>query len=178
MEIIRNLEEQKLCVIDNEKKLLETGSTGGEFIIVLYTDKMITITRNIDEYLYMNLVQIMNNQYFFDNNGLSYKNDEEIVWFSDQYCDIEDEKQTEMVNRLVIKRIDDKIQITCKNPYFNRENIKKPQNIIAFSSGGNGFYSRNIDSGLSFQTDIKLAFNDILMKEYNKAKIKNYSSHI
>lgn len=174
MELIRNLKECNICLNDNDKKIFETNHIGAEFIFCLYTNEPIIITDNLDKYLYMNLMQIMDNEYIFDNNQLSYKLDNQIRWFSDQYCDIDDLRQTDKVDRLIIKRIDNTIQISCENPYFEKENIKKIRYIIAFSPSGNGFYSKNVNSGSSFQDDIIVAFKSTLTKEYNKAKMKVY----
>lgn len=174
MKIIRNLKENNIYLIDNNKKIFETNHIGAEFVICIYTNEEIVITRNFDEHLYINLVQLMNNEYIFDNKGLSSKIDNEIKWFSDQYCNIDKEEETDMINRFVLKKIDDKIQITCENPYFKRNNIKKSQYVIAFSPNGNGFYSKNVNSGMSFQDDVILSFNNTLKKEYSEFKTKVY----
>ena len=177
MELKRDLDTKKIYLIDNGQKLLETGRVGAEFVIYLYTDNPITITQDLDEYLYSNLNQLLENEYVFANNGLSYKKDNMIVWFSDQYCDIEDEYEVSKVNRLILKKTEDGIQISYKNPFFEMYNIKRCHlNMVAFSPAGNGFYSRNINTGLSFQDDIFRAFYKTLLCEYDrtKKKIKKY----
>lgn len=173
MELKREIDTKKIYLIENGQKLLETGRVGAEFVIYLYTDNPITITQDLDEYLYSNLNQLLENEYVFATNGLSYKKDNMIVWFSDQYCDIEDEYEVSKVNRLILKKIDDGIQIGYKNPFFEMNNIKRYRlNMVAFSPAGNGFYSRNIDNGLSFQDDIFRAFYKTLLCEYDKPKTK------
>lgn len=169
MELIRDLEKRNICLIDNDKKLLETLRLGAEFVICLYTDEPIVITQQTDEYLNKNLKQIMQNEYVFGNN-LSYKKGNEIRWFSDQYCNMEDEEETNMVNRLILRDLEDQIQISYENPYLKKLGIKRSKNFIAFSPCGNGFYSKNVDSGLTFQDDIVQAFINTFRKKYNDSK--------
>ena len=57
MELKREIDTKKIYLIENGQKLLETGRVGAEFVIYLYTDNPITITQNLDEYLYSNLNQ-------------------------------------------------------------------------------------------------------------------------
>lgn len=169
MKIIRNLETNQIYIVENEQILLETNHIGAEFIIGIYTTNPIIITKELDEYLYINLKQILENKYLFNNNNLSYQKDNIIVWFSDQYCDIEDEEQTYKTNRLMIKKEENQIQINIINPFCKKHNIKNKYNIIAFSPCGNGFYSKNVNTNLTFQDDIIDAFYKILMyKDSNK----------
>lgn len=174
MELKRNLETKQIFLVDNENILLQTGKIGAEFIIYLYTDTEITITKELDEYLYMNLKQILENEYIFHESNLSYKKNDTIIWFSEQYCDIEDKEQTDRVNRLIIKNIDNQIKISFENPYCKKYSIKRKQNIIVFSPCGNGLYSKNINTGLTFQDDIVYAFYKTLIYQYdNNGKALN-----
>lgn len=174
MELKRNLETNQISIVDNEEILLETGKIGAEFVIYLYTEKEIIITKELDEYLYINLKQILENKYVFHSSNLSYKNNDTIVWFSDQYCDIEKQEQTDRVNRLIIKKIDNQIKISFENPFYRKYDIKRKQNIIAFSPSGNGLYSKNINSGLTFQDDIVSAFYKTIIYQYdNNRKVLN-----
>lgn len=90
----------------------------------------------------------------------------------EQYCDIEDENSTNMVNRLIIEKTDNKIKLSYENPFFKKFNIRKCDNVIAFSPCGNGFYSKNINTGLSFQDDIIMTFYKILTCEFEKTEAK------
>lgn len=171
MELKRNFEAQKIYLVEDEKVLLETGYIGAEFFISLSTEKPLVITKELDEYLYANLEQILANEYVFDSHCLSYKNANKIVWFSDQYCDPEDENQTNMINRLILEKMNGIIKINFENPFLKKYNIKRNGNIIAFSVCGNGFYSKNVNTGLTFQDDIVIAFSNTLKCKYKEAGI-------
>lgn len=171
MEVKRDLENKKIYIIDNGQIVLQTGRVGAEFAIYLYTESPIIITKELDECLYTNLNQLLENEYVFASNGLSYKKDNKIVWFSDGYCDIEDEEEKSRVSRLIIENIDNQIKISYSNTFYEKHNIKRDA-IIAFSPAGNGFYSKNIDTGLSFQDDIIMAFYKTINREYYKTKVK------
>ena len=173
MKIIRNLETNQIYIVENEQIILETNHIGAEFIIGIYTTNPIIISKELDEYLYLNLKQILENEYIFNNNNLSYQKDNIIVWFSDQYCDIEDKEQTDKINRLILKLEENQIQINIINPFYKKHNIKKKYNIIAFSPCGNGFYSKNINTNLTFQDDIIDAFyKTLIYKDGNKSIFK------
>ena len=167
MEIKRNFETKQIYITDNNKILLSTDHIGAEFIISISTDNPIIITKELDECLYLNLKQILENEYLFNNNNLSYQKDNVIVWFSDQYCDIEDQEQTDKVNRLILEKEENQIKISVTNPYYKKNNIKKSYSIIAFSPCGNGFSSKNINTGQTFQDDIVWTFYKTLMYQYD-----------
>ena len=171
MKLIRNTNNNKLYIINDEKTLLETGRVGAEFVIYLYTKNKIIITKELDEYLYSNLSELLENKYIFANNNLSYQIDNKIVWFSDGYCSVEDKEETDKVSRLIIEKKDNEINISYSNPFYERYEIERDP-VIAFSPAGNGFYSINIKTGLSFQDDIIIAFYKTYTKEKNKLKKK------
>lgn len=165
MELKRDLDKNKIYLVDNKNILLETDHIGGEFVICLSTNTPITITEEVDAHLYANLKQLLDTDYLFDNMGLSFKTGNMIVWFSDGYCDIEDEDQRKRVNRLIIEESNGEIKISLENPFFKEKGIRRKNNYIAFSPCGNGFFSRNISSGLSFQDDFICAFDKTLRCE-------------
>jgi len=169
MEIKRDIQNRKLYIVDNEQILLHTVKLGAEFIIHFYTKNKVVITKELDEYLYLNLKKLLENKYFFNNTPLSYQKDNKIVWFSDCYCNIEDEEERSRISRLIIEYTDNQIELSYENPFYAKYNIKR-DGVIAFSPAGNGFYSRNEKTGLTFQDDIVWAFYQTLVKEYVKSK--------
>lgn len=171
MEIKRDIKNKKLYIIDNEQILLETGKLGAEFIIHLYTKNKVIITQELDECLYFNLIELLDNNYFFGHSNLSYQTDNKIVFFSDCYCNVEDEEEKAMISRLIIENIDNQIHISYYNPFYEKYNISR-DGIIAFSPAGNGLYSRNKKTGLTFQDDIIMAFYKTLINDYVKPKKK------
>lgn len=171
MEIKRDVQNRKLYIIDNNEILLKTGRLGAEFIIHFYTKNKVIITKELDEYLYLNLKDLLENNYFFRHSDLSYQKDNKIVWFSDCYCDIEDEEERSRISRLIIEYTDNQIELSYENPFYEKYNINR-DGVIAFSLAGNGFYSRNEKTGLTFQDDVVLTFYQTLMKNYVKPKKK------
>lgn len=171
MEIKRDIKNKKLYIIDNGKVLLQTGKLGAEFIIHFYTKNKVVITKELDECLYLNLKELLENNYFFRHSNLSYQKDNKIVWFSDCYCNIEDEEEKSRISRLIIENIDDQIHLSYENPFYEKYNINR-DGVIAFSPAGNGFYSRNEKTGLTFQDDIVWAFYKTLINDYVKPKKK------
>ncbi len=75
-------EKSKIYLIEKDKVLFETGYLGANFIVTLSTNDPIVITKELDKYLYLNLKDLLENEYVFDNNNLSYKEGNKIVWFS------------------------------------------------------------------------------------------------
>ena len=171
MEIKRDIQNKKLYIIENEQVLLETGRIGAEFIIHLYTKDKVIITKELYECLYYNLKELLEDNYIFRNNPLSYQTDNKIVWFADGYCNIGDEEETVMISRLIIENINNQIHISYYNPFYERYNISR-DGIIAFSPDGNGFYSRNEKTGLTFQDDTVYVFYKTLINDYVKPKKK------
>lgn len=171
MEIKRDIKNKKLYIIDNGKVLLQTGKLGAEFIIHFYTKNKVVITKELDECLYLNLKELLENNYFFRHSNLSYQKDNKIVWFSDCYCNIEDKEEKSRISRLIIENIDDQIHLSYENPFYEKYNINR-DGVIAFSPAGNGFYSRNEKTGLTFQDDIVWAFYKTLINDYVKPKKK------
>lgn len=171
MEIKRDLENKKIYIMNNEQVLLQTGKLGAEFIIHFHTKNKVIITKELDECLYLNLKNLLENNYFFRNSDLSYQTDNKIVWFSDGYCNIEDEEEKSRISRLIIENIDNQIQLSYENPFYEKYNIDRDA-VIVFSPAGNGFYSRNEKTGLTFQDDVVLAFYKTLIKDCVKPKKK------
>lgn len=156
----------------NDMKLLEFMYVGADFVLIFHTDNPISITKDNNEKLYNSFNKILNNDYLFDSSGLSYKKENEICWFSDQYCDIENINQTNRISRLIIKKVNDIIELKAENPFFLENNIKERDYIISFSQFGNGLYSLNKETGLTFQDDIVTVFKSINFEEKKKVKIR------
>jgi len=171
MEIKRDIQNKKIYIIDNDQILLQTGKLGADFIIHFYTKDKVIITKDLDKCLYFNLKALLENNYFFEHSYLSYQTDNKIVWFSDCYCDIEDEEERSRISRLIIENIDNQIVLSYKNSFYEKYNINR-DGVIAFSPAGNGLYSRNEKTGLTFQDDIVWIFYKTLINDYIKPKKK------
>jgi hypothetical protein len=156
-------EFNKSCI--NIKIPIEAKFVGADFSLFFDTKEPIIITKINNEELYNSLNEIMNNDYQFDSSSLSYKHEKEICWFSDQYCDIDDKTQTDRVNRLFIRLTNLGIELNVVNPYFEKNGINNKSYLISFSPSGNGLYSINKNTGLTFQDDIIIAFRRIISYE-------------
>lgn len=173
MKLERCLQKGKLYLLDDDgNTILETGIIGAEFVIAIYTDKPITITKELDKSLYENLNSLFENEYIFYRN-LSFKDKNTITWVSDQSYDIDDVEQIQKVNRLIFEKNGEQIKLSGKNIFCQNNNISSKSFVIAFSPAGNGLYSKNVESGLSFQDDVVIAFNKTLRNEFNKPKVKS-----
>lgn len=169
MNLIRDKEMMKLRIVDDAGIiLLEFGFIVDEFICTFYTSDSVVISKSLDEVLYDCLQDIMSNKYYFANK-LSKKNDNEIIWFSDQYCDLDNDNETDKINRLIVTKENDEFVLSIINPFLERMGIRKSGSVIAFSPAGNGAFSRNISTGSSFQDDIISVFHNIM----DKKKLKN-----
>lgn len=161
MDLIRNKTDKKLELMDNNgEKLLELGFFADEFIFQFFTKTPITILEVDDMFLYYNLKNIMDNDYNFQNE-LSSKKNNELIWFSDQYCNLDDKDETDRVNRLIIRNYDNKLVISFYNPYFEKNDINRSFAIVAFSPSFNGQFSMNVATGVPIQNDVVMAFQNI-----------------
>lgn len=171
MKLIRNYDEKNITLFDeNNNRLLEIGFLADEFVWTIYSSQEIILTRD-DELFYDNLNNIMSSQYIFSNDGLCSKNQNEIIWFSDGYCDIDDKESTDRVNRLIIKKDGDSFKIRAINSFLSKLGIDKKMYTIIFSPAGNGHYAKNTSTGTTFQDDmINMYINIYNSKSYKLKK--------
>lgn len=153
MELIKDKDKKEIRLVDDGVELFSMSFFFDEFIWSFSTDVSIMLSRDVDEKFYDSLASIMNSKYSFGNNGLSSLSNDRLVWFSDQTCDFEDEEATERVSRLVIEKEDEYFKISIKNPFFTRMGINRVKT-VAFSPMGNGYYTKNEETGSTFQDDI------------------------
>jgi len=160
LEIIKHIENESIEIFDDGNKLIEMKFVADEFVIVIHSCKPIIISReNCDLFYYM-LLELMRNEYEF-GNVYSKKTEESLVWFSDQYCDLEDENAVDRVPRLIIKRIDGNFALYATNPYCINNNFTKNNHVIVFSPSNNGYYSKNLKTNRSLQDDFVGAYHNL-----------------
>ena len=135
-------------------------SNGNEIII---TEDMI---------LFEPLKEIMNNEYSFNEQEVlkSYKNNNELVWYSDCYYNPDDEWSRNSVSYLSIIYKNNVMKVRCINPLDKFLDKNDVSHIIAFSPLGNGKFAKNIDTGLTLQDDFVINVYQKLLKE-NKLKL-------
>ena len=155
MKVIRDKEQGRLSFVDEESPIMELTWFFDEFIWIINTNQKIVVTKEVDEVFYNNLNEFMNNHYkFYIDNKLSYKENNKLQWLSDQCVDIEDEDETNRINRLIIERVVDSFVIHVENPYLERMGVSKRSYTIAFSPGGNGYMVINQSTHSNLQDDV------------------------
>lgn len=155
---------------ENNELVLEQQFHADEFIWVVRSKEPIILHRENNETFYDELSEIMNNDYTFQSGVPSLKMQNKLVWFSDQYCDLEDEDSVKRINRLVIEKIDDTFKISVSNPFLEELNIKKSIYIIAFSPLYNGYFTRNTKTNLTLQDDMATIYQKILHERGRRLK--------
>ena len=155
---------------ENDELVLEQQFHADEFIWVVRSKEPIILHRENNETFYDELSEIMNNDYTFQNGVPSLKTQNKLVWFSDQYCDLEDEDSVKRINRLVIEKIDDTFKISVSNPFLEELNVKKSIYIIAFSPLYNGYFTRNTKTNLTLQDDMATIYQKLLHERGRRLK--------
>lgn len=176
MTLIKNRNLNVIQLLDGDKVLFQLGFMADEFVWDFYSSKSILLTRDIDESFYNNLNELMNNSYVFGDSlkGISFKEEERLVWLSDVYCDLSDLESINKVSRLIIEKADDAFKISVENPYidkFDKDNNRG--RCIAFSPAGNGVFTKNIDTGTTLQSDVvNYLYLNILYEKCNNKVLK------
>ena len=155
---------------ENDELVLEQQFHADEFIWVVRSKEPIILHRENNETFYDELSEIMNNDYTFQSGVPSLKTQNKLIWFSDQYCDLEDEDSVKRINRLVIKKNDDTFKISVSNPFLEELNIKKSIYIIAFSPLYNGYFTRNTKTNLTLQDDMARIYQKLLHEKGRRLK--------
>lgn len=155
---------------ENDELVLEQQFHADEFIWVVRSKEPIILHRENNETFYDELSEIMKNDYTFQSGVPSLKIQNKLVWFSDQYCDLEDEDSVKRINRLVIEKIDDTFKISVSNPFLEELNVKKSIYIIAFSPLYNGYFTRNTKTNLTLQDDMAAIYQKLLHERGRRLK--------
>ena len=166
MKLIRDLENKRIIINDNDLKILELYFIPSYFLFKIYTNNPIIITEELDTTFYNNLVWFMNNSYEFPKNLNNYnkKTKNELIWLSEGTYNLEDKEECNMISRLIIKKINKEFYISYNNPFYKKYNIDR-EGIISFSPAGNGFICKNSKTGIYLQDEVIQIFYNTL---YNK----------
>ena len=166
MKIIKDDENRKISIVEQDKILLDMHYLADEFVCKFYSDDPITITEKDDSIFYNGLKELMSNNYLFYNNELSSKTENKLVWLSDQYGDLENKDITDRISRLIIEKKDDSFQIFAYNPFLDKNEIHRRPIVTAFSPLGDGYYAKNMITGGNLQDDfINLLYNPYFIKK-------------
>ena len=158
----------------NETKISFYDDSNNEFMYIDYsTDEciwyfdnsnVIIITKDMD--LFEPIKELMLQQYVFNEDEIlkSYKSNNKLIWYSDCHFNPDDEWSRNSVSYLTIEYIDGVFKLKCTKPLDNIIDRKEKSHVIAFSPLGNGKYTKNIESGLTFQDDFVIMVYQELLK--------------
>lgn len=161
--------DKTICFYDERnQEVMYIDYSRDECIIGVNTDEKIIV--DSDTELYSLLEKLMQQKYIFKNDVLiNSKTDTTITWHSDCYYNPDDEFSVASVSCLNIAKKNNHIEIWCTKKSDEIFGKKTKSYVVAFSPCGNGQYSRNIETGLTFQDDF------VIMIYYNlKNKSKVY----
>lgn len=156
-----NVNGDRVEIFNNDDLVIEMFFIADEFVWIINSNNIV-IDKDNEFYNYIS--RIMNNNYVFQSGIPSMKSDFVLVWLSDQYCDIENSDELDRINRLVIEKYDNYFIIRVVNPFLEKMNINRKNYMISFSPLFNGYFSRNVDSGLSLQDDFCIMYQNIRNK--------------
>lgn len=150
--------------VDTNEMVMYIDYPTDECIWYFNNSELITITKDMD--LFELLKNIISQQYKFNENEIlkSYKSDNKLIWYSDCYFNPDDEWSRNSVSYLTIEYIDGVFKLKCTKPLDNMIDRKEKSHVIAFSSLGNGKYTKNIESGLTLQDDFVIMVYQKLLK--------------
>lgn len=178
MNLVKDIEKRKISLMDGDMQIFSMGFFFDEFVWSFKVDFPVVITRDMDSLFYDNLDLIMSGNYSFKNNGLSSLCNGKLIWFSDQMCDFEDTEATDRISRLVIEKHDTFFKISMVNPFYEEYGINR-ERMVAFSPMGNGYHTRNMLTGSTFQDDIVInLFWNSLNNDKNKQYVKKEDSKL
>lgn len=168
------IKDKTIYFYDNDKEIMYIDYSVDECIWFFNSNEPVLITENME--LYNPLNTLMKQSYVFDNEYLkNYKDENKLVWYSDQFFDPDDEWTLEKISSLNIERRNNGFYIWCDKKLDKRINRPRKTHTISFSPGGNGRYSKNLNTNLSLQDDFVilvyqklLTKNKILKKQYYK----------
>ena len=126
----------------------------------------ITITDDME--LFEPIKELMSQQYIFNDYEVlrSYMNNNKLVWYSDCYYNQDDEWSRNSVSYLTIYYMDGTFKIKCTKPLDEIIDRGDKSHVIGFSPLGNGKYTKNIKTGLTFQDDFVInVYQKLLKKE-------------
>ena len=156
-----NVNGDRVEIFNNDDLVIEMFFIADEFVWIINSNNIV-IDKDNEFYNYIS--RIMNNNYVFQSGIPSMKSDFVLVWLSDQYCDIENSDELDRINRLVIEKYEDYFIIRVVNPFLEKMNINRKNYMISFSPLFNGYFSKNVDSGLSLQDDFCIMYQNIRNK--------------
>jgi len=158
---------------DENNEIMYIDHSTDECIWYFQSESIINITEDMELYNLLN--NFMNNSYVFsDDILLNFKDENNLIWYSDCYYNPDDEWSIASVSCINIVKKDSCFIIKCTKKLD--EIIDRPHKTygICFSPAGNGKYSKNLNTGLTLQDDFVTCIyqpllnkNKVLKKQLN-----------
>jgi len=153
------IKDRSFSVVKDGEEKIEFHFIADEFGII-FSDTPVEIT-NEDGTLYQNLEWLMKQNYLFSHPYAS-KDENHLLWLSDQSVDLEDAEEVKRVSRMLIERKDDSFTCSCLNPFLNEMGVKCRDFVVCFSPCGNGYYTKNKETGRMLQDEVVMVFQNTL----------------
>lgn len=169
--IIRN---KKISFYDDEnQEIMYIDFSTDECIWYFFANGIIEITSEMELYDLLN--NLMNNSYEFSNKGLpnyvsNYKDNDKLIWYSDCYYNPDDDLSVASISCLNIERKEKVFKIYCLKKIDEIIDRKNKTYAICFSPLGNGQYSKNLKTGLTFQDDFIISIYEPLLQKNKQLK--------
>lgn len=149
----KKLEGKTIYFIDeNDQEIMFIDYSTDECIWHFSSADVITITKDMELYDFLN--NFMENSYVFSDDILqNYKDQNNLIWYSDCYYDPNNEWSIAGVSCLHIEKKNSNFNIWCTKKLDEKINRRHKFYGISFSPCGNGKYSKNINTGTTLQDD-------------------------
>ena len=170
MQLVKDYEQHKMYLEENDNRLIEFGFVADEYVIIFYTKDRVGVTKEVDNDFYNMYSKILTNMYRMPHK-YSYQEKDKLVWFTDGYCDLDDEWIVSVKDRFCLEKEDNTLYFSAINPFFDKKNIMRYPRVVVFSPAGNGHFAVNKKTGSFLQDDIIMIHQNMLVK--NKQKQKN-----
>lgn len=151
---------------DENEEIMYMDHSTDECIWFFNSDKVVRVTEEMELYELLN--SLMSNDYQFSSSELeSYKDNRNLVWYSDCYYNPDDEWSIASVSCLHIRKKDNSIEVWPTKKLDEILERKNKTYGICFSPAGNGKHTKNLVTGATFQDDfITIVYQNL--KDKNK----------
>ena len=150
---------------DNNFEVMRIDYSKDDCVWYFNTDALIKITQDME--LYSIIDKFMKQDYIISNDEIlkDHKDNSKLIWYSDCYYNPDDQWSVDSVSCLNIERNGNSFNLWCSKELDKQINRSHKSYGISFSPGGNGKYSKNINTGSTLQDDfVILVYQSLLNK--------------
>lgn len=151
---------------DNDNEVMRIGFPGSDCWWDFRSARPVVITKDME--LYDLLMNLMRQDYDIpsEQTFVPKKTKDELLWYSDCYCNPDDPRSVEAVSRLTIHIVEDVIILQCLNDSFDKIGKTNQLRGVGFGCCGNGSrIAINKKTGHDFGYDFILKVNNPLQKK-------------